>query len=51
MNKKIALIFISVFVLVSCKWSDAISSEDEVGKKHNLKILLLLVQTKMKMDV
>lgn len=33
MNKKIALIFISVFVLVSCKWSDAISSDDEVGKK------------------
>lgn len=33
MNKKIALIFISVFVLVSCKWSDATSSEDEVNKK------------------
>jgi hypothetical protein len=31
MNKKIALIFISVFILVSCKWSDA--SYDEATKQ------------------
>jgi hypothetical protein len=33
MFKKIILIFISVFVLVSCKLSDANSSEDVVNKK------------------
>lgn len=32
MNKKIALLFISVLVLVSCKWSEVASSE-EVNKK------------------